>query len=103
MDPIAGIMFRSPCLFFFLISISQHILLPKLIPKHHLQELDAAKYEEVTGAPGVSISLSFISFILQPFAFPFLSCIFQCLKFASLFNNKFLLLKFKYSLLMHKF
>jgi hypothetical protein len=54
--PIAGILFPLP--FFILISIRQHIL-PKLFATHHLQELDAAEYEEVTGAPRVSICLSF--------------------------------------------
>lgn len=54
--PIAGILFPLP--FFILISIRQH-LLPKLFAMHHLQELDAAEYEEVTGAPIMSISLSF--------------------------------------------
>ncbi|KAE7997383.1 hypothetical protein FH972_002024 [Carpinus fangiana] len=54
--PIAGILFPLP--FFILISIRQHIL-PKLFATHHLQELDAAEYEEVTGAPRASMSLSF--------------------------------------------
>uniref|UniRef100_A0A2N9FS50 Bicarbonate transporter-like transmembrane domain-containing protein n=1 Tax=Fagus sylvatica TaxID=28930 RepID=A0A2N9FS50_FAGSY len=54
--PIAGILFPLP--FFLLISIRQYIL-PKLFPLHHLRELDAAEYEEVTGAPRVSINLSF--------------------------------------------
>ncbi|KAB1218642.1 Boron transporter 4 [Morella rubra] len=54
--PIAGILFPLP--FFILISIRQHIL-PKLFPAQHLWELDAAEYEEVTGAPRLSISLSF--------------------------------------------
>jgi hypothetical protein len=54
--PIAGILFPLP--FFILISIRQHIL-PKLFAMRHLQELDAAEYEEVTGAPKASISLSF--------------------------------------------
>jgi hypothetical protein len=54
--PIAGILFPLP--FFILISIRQHIL-PKLFAAHHLQELDAAEYEEVTGAPRASMSLSF--------------------------------------------
>lgn len=54
--PIAGILFPLP--FFVLLRIRQHIL-PKLFQPHHLRELDAAEYEEVTGAPRVSISLSF--------------------------------------------
>ncbi|XP_024026093.1 boron transporter 4 [Morus notabilis] len=54
--PIAGILFPLP--FFLLISIRQH-LLPKLFRPHHLRELDAAEYEEITGAPRRSLSLSF--------------------------------------------
>ncbi|KAJ9179087.1 hypothetical protein P3X46_010911 [Hevea brasiliensis] len=54
--PIAGILFPLP--FFILISIRQHIL-PKLFNPHHLQELDAAEYEEITSAPRRSLSLSF--------------------------------------------
>lgn len=54
--PIAGILFPLP--FFLLISIRQH-LLPKFFPPHHLQELDAAEYDEISGAPRRSLSLSF--------------------------------------------
>ncbi|KAK3219577.1 hypothetical protein Dsin_013547 [Dipteronia sinensis] len=54
--PIAGILFPLP--FFLLISIRQH-LLPKLIPPQHLRELDAAEYDEITGTPRLSLSLSF--------------------------------------------
>ncbi|GAY60064.1 hypothetical protein CUMW_199200 [Citrus unshiu] len=54
--PVAGILFPVP--FFLLISIRQHIL-PKLFPPHHLQELDAAEYDEISGAPWRSLSLSF--------------------------------------------
>ncbi|XP_031282268.1 boron transporter 4-like [Pistacia vera] len=54
--PIAGILFPLP--FFLLISIRQH-LLPKLFPPHHLRELDAAEYDEVTGTPRRSLSFSF--------------------------------------------
>ncbi|KAL5575652.1 hypothetical protein UlMin_017351 [Ulmus minor] len=54
--PIAGILFPLP--FFLLISIRQH-LLPKVFQPHYLQELDAAEYEEITGAPRLSLSLSF--------------------------------------------
>ncbi|KAL2932398.1 Boron transporter 4 [Bienertia sinuspersici] len=46
--PIAGILFPLP--FFFLISVRQHIL-PKFFLPFHLQELDAAEYEELAGAP----------------------------------------------------
>ncbi|XP_022751652.1 probable boron transporter 6 [Durio zibethinus] len=46
--PIAGILFPLP--FFLLISIRQHIL-PKLFQPEHLQELDAAEYEEFAGTP----------------------------------------------------
>lgn len=54
--PIAGILFPLP--FFLLISIRQH-LLPKFFPPHHLQELDAAEYDEISGDPRRSLSLSF--------------------------------------------
>ncbi|GAB2228159.1 hypothetical protein Droror1_Dr00009989 [Drosera rotundifolia] len=54
--PIAGILFPLP--FFILILIRQHIL-PKLFHPYHLQELDAAEYEEIAGAPRHSVSLSF--------------------------------------------
>lgn len=54
--PIAGILFPLP--FFLLISIRQYIL-PKLFHPFHLQELDAAEYEEIAGAPRRSRSLSF--------------------------------------------
>ncbi|XP_058074584.1 boron transporter 4-like [Magnolia sinica] len=53
--PIAGILFPLP--FFLLISIRQHIL-PKLFQPFHLRELDAAEYEEITGTPRHSRSLS---------------------------------------------
>ncbi|KAK8481972.1 hypothetical protein V6N11_013892 [Hibiscus sabdariffa] len=46
--PIAGILFPLP--FFFLIAIREHIL-PKLFHHEHLQELDAAEYEEISGTP----------------------------------------------------
>lgn len=45
--PIGGIIFPLP--FFFLITIREH-LLPKLFKPDHLQELDAAEYEEIVGA-----------------------------------------------------
>ncbi|XP_034896230.1 boron transporter 4-like [Populus alba] len=54
--PIARILFPLP--FFILISIRQHIL-PKLFRPNHLRELDAAEYEEITGAPRLSVSFSF--------------------------------------------
>ncbi|XP_057521192.1 probable boron transporter 7 [Amaranthus tricolor] len=50
--PIVGILFPLP--FFFLIPIREY-LLPKLFPSDYLQELDAAEYEEVIGAPHVPI------------------------------------------------
>ncbi|KAF9685256.1 hypothetical protein SADUNF_Sadunf03G0035800 [Salix dunnii] len=53
--PIAGILFPLP--FFVLISIRQHIL-PKLFCPNHLRELDAAEYEEISGNPRLSLSLS---------------------------------------------
>lgn len=54
--PIAGILFPLP--FFLLISIREHVL-PKFFKPHHLQELDAAEYEEISGTPHRSKSLSF--------------------------------------------
>ncbi|KAL5756325.1 hypothetical protein ACOSQ2_021071 [Xanthoceras sorbifolium] len=54
--PIAGILFPLP--FFILISIRQH-LFPKFFPPHYLRELDAAEYDEITGTPRLSLSLSF--------------------------------------------
>ncbi|XP_027340651.1 boron transporter 4-like [Abrus precatorius] len=54
--PIAGILFPLP--FFLLITLRQHIL-PKLFKPHHLRELDAAEYEEIAGAPGLSFNMSF--------------------------------------------
>ncbi|KAK4373141.1 hypothetical protein RND71_008525 [Anisodus tanguticus] len=53
--PIAGILFPLP--FFLLISIRQH-LLPKLFYPRHLQELDAAEYEEIAGSPQRALSFS---------------------------------------------
>lgn len=53
--PIAGILFPLP--FFLLISIREHIL-PKLFQPVHLQELDAAEYEEIIGRSFRSRSLS---------------------------------------------
>ncbi|KAG8388298.1 hypothetical protein BUALT_Bualt02G0111000 [Buddleja alternifolia] len=53
--PIAGILFPLP--FFLLVSIRQHVL-PKIFQTHYLQELDAAEYEEIAGAPQRSLSLS---------------------------------------------
>ncbi|KAK9029578.1 hypothetical protein V6N11_026691 [Hibiscus sabdariffa] len=46
--PIAGILFPLP--FFLLISIRQHVL-PRFFLPNHLQELDAAEYEEIVGSP----------------------------------------------------
>ncbi|XP_050212662.1 boron transporter 4-like [Mercurialis annua] len=54
--PIAGILFPLP--FFLLITIRQHIL-PKFFHPLHLQELDAAGYEEIEGAPKRSHCVSF--------------------------------------------
>ncbi|XP_075489007.1 putative boron transporter 7 isoform X1 [Primulina tabacum] len=53
--PIAGILFPLP--FFLLICIREH-LLPKVFPIDHLQELDAAEYEEFIGRPVRARSLS---------------------------------------------
>ncbi|GMI88625.1 ARABIDOPSIS THALIANA REQUIRES HIGH BORON 4, REQUIRES HIGH BORON 4 [Hibiscus trionum] len=46
--PLAGILFPVP--FFLLISIRQYVL-PKFFQPEHLQELDAAEYEEIIGSP----------------------------------------------------
>ncbi|KAL2332434.1 hypothetical protein Fmac_020015 [Flemingia macrophylla] len=54
--PIAGILFPLP--FFLLITLRQHVL-PKLFKPHHLRELDAAEYEEIVAAPGLSFNRSF--------------------------------------------
>ncbi|KAI4376918.1 hypothetical protein MLD38_014623 [Melastoma candidum] len=58
--PIAGILFPLP--FFLLIVIRQH-LLPRFFNREHLQELDAAEYEEIAATPfrsrSLSLSLSF--------------------------------------------
>ncbi|ONK70045.1 uncharacterized protein A4U43_C05F29680 [Asparagus officinalis] len=54
--PIAGVLFPLP--FFLLISIRQYIL-PKFFNPHDLQEMDAAEYEEIAGAPARARSLSF--------------------------------------------
>ncbi|PON56926.1 Bicarbonate transporter [Parasponia andersonii] len=54
--PIAGILFPLP--FFVLRSIRQHIL-PKLFDPLHLDELDAAEYEEIAGAQSYSQGMSF--------------------------------------------
>ncbi|KAL1298115.1 hypothetical protein HN51_042530 [Arachis hypogaea] len=54
--PIAGILFPLP--FFVLITLRQHIL-PKFFIPHHLRELDAAEYEEIAGAPRLSLNMSF--------------------------------------------
>lgn len=53
--PIAGILFPLP--FFLLIMIRQHFL-PKFFHPHHLQELDSAEWEEVTGPSRRSLSIS---------------------------------------------
>ncbi|CAK9154334.1 unnamed protein product [Ilex paraguariensis] len=53
--PIAGILFPLP--FFLLISIREHVL-PKLFSPRHLQELDAAEYDEIIGIPSRTRSLS---------------------------------------------
>ncbi|KAM7263356.1 hypothetical protein ACFE04_001039 [Oxalis oulophora] len=50
--PIAGILFPLP--FFVLIYIREHVL-PKSFDPHHLRELDAAEYEEVSGGKRHSI------------------------------------------------
>ncbi|KAG6534013.1 hypothetical protein ZIOFF_007894 [Zingiber officinale] len=54
--PIAGILFPLP--FFLLITIRQHVL-PKFFHPHHLQELDAAEYDEIVRTPRHGRSLSF--------------------------------------------
>ncbi|GAY60060.1 hypothetical protein CUMW_199190 [Citrus unshiu] len=59
--PMAGILFPLP--FFLLITIRQRIL-PKFFPPHHLRELDAAGYDEISGSPQRSLSLSFRDLVL---------------------------------------
>lgn len=54
--PIAGMLFPLP--FFLLITLRQHIL-PKLFKPQHLKELDAAEYEEISGAPRSGFNKSF--------------------------------------------
>ncbi|KAK8597947.1 hypothetical protein V6N13_095340 [Hibiscus sabdariffa] len=54
--PIAGILFPLP--FFLLIGIRQHIL-PKFFLPKHLQELDAAEYEEIIGTPRKNLNIPF--------------------------------------------
>ncbi|KAL4282597.1 hypothetical protein GQ457_16G004930 [Hibiscus cannabinus] len=54
--PIAGILFPLP--FFLLIGIRQHIL-PKFFHPTHLQELDAAEYEEIIGTPRKNLNIPF--------------------------------------------
>ncbi|XP_057960181.1 boron transporter 4-like [Malania oleifera] len=61
--PIAGVLFPLP--FFLLISIREH-LLPKWIQPQHLQELDAAEYEEIAGAPRGSMNVSMARELLDP-------------------------------------
>lgn len=72
--PIAGILFPLP--FFLLISIREHIL-PKLFQPIHLQELDAAEYEEIIGRSFRSRSLSIRVYKSSPLygscTFPFLT------------------------------
>ncbi|KAK8559852.1 hypothetical protein V6N13_016585 [Hibiscus sabdariffa] len=54
--PIAGILFPVP---FFLLIILRQYILPKFILPNYLRELDAAEYEETTGAfPRSSLNLS---------------------------------------------
>ncbi|KAL8139413.1 hypothetical protein V2J09_005434 [Rumex salicifolius] len=53
--PIAGILFPLP--FFLLIAIRQYIL-PKVFKSYHLQELDAAEYEEIAGTPRLALSFT---------------------------------------------
>lgn len=65
--PIAGILFPLP--FFLLIIIRQYIL-PKLILRNYLRELDAAEYEELTGAlQRTSLSFSSRVFAIGHFLF----------------------------------
>nr|TKR91885.1 anion exchange family protein [Populus alba] len=80
--PIAGILFPLP--FFILISIRQHIL-PKLFRPNHLRELDAAEYEEITGAPRLSVNFSF-----KAYYSPDLSCYLLILSSFYCANTKFM-------------
>ena len=51
--------------FFLLISIRQHIL-PKFFHPFHLQELDAAEYEEIAGSPRRARNMSMRVFEAYP-------------------------------------
>ncbi|CAI0444449.1 unnamed protein product [Linum tenue] len=74
--PIAGILFPLP--FFILILIRQHML-PKIFRQDHLQELDAAEYEEISGAPKRSINLM----VTEPIVFcGFKFALFHALSFS---------------------
>ncbi|CAL0327220.1 unnamed protein product [Lupinus luteus] len=52
--PIGGILFPLP---FFLLIVLRENLLPKLFNSRHLQELDAAEYEEIVGAPDAALNM----------------------------------------------
>ncbi|CAL0305706.1 unnamed protein product [Lupinus luteus] len=52
--PIGGILFPLP---FFLLIVLRENLLPKLFNSRHLQELDAAEYEEIIGAPDAALNM----------------------------------------------
>ncbi|XP_010691218.2 boron transporter 4 isoform X1 [Beta vulgaris subsp. vulgaris] len=56
--PIFGILFPLP---FFLLIVIRQYMLPKMFHPFHLQELDAAEYEEMAGAPRRAVSLSLVN------------------------------------------
>ncbi|KAE8700165.1 putative boron transporter 5 [Hibiscus syriacus] len=58
--PIAGMLFPLP--FFLLIAIREHIF-PKLFNREHLQELDSATYEEISGTPRRIFDLIKVHFV----------------------------------------
>lgn len=72
--PIAGILFPLP--FFLLISIREH-LLPKFFHPAHLQELDSCEWEEVSGAPHVSLFYFLLACrnVFKGFQFMALKCV----------------------------
>lgn len=55
--PIAGVLF--PLMIMLLVPVRQYIL-PKFFKEVHLQDLDAAEYEEI---PALSFSLATVSFL----------------------------------------
>ena len=59
--PIAGVLF--PLMIMLLVPVRQYIL-PKFFKTVHLQDLDAAEYEEI---PALSFNLATVSFLSSPY------------------------------------